>query len=698
MAAPQVADPWRGTAWPLVLRYLAPVVIFGAAVPIAGWLAPTLWLAATTGLLLTQTRLRRFGRDVAEAALASAYALASLYLLMSGNTAAEVLATTMLGVALFATLVRDHRNTRRLVVNVLPYLGVIAVMQIASVQAALAHHRPELITTIIGAPILTAAMFMTLRRDLVVAHRRLASALDSARSEGERYRLLAEHSTDVIATYEIDGRFTYVSPAVERLLGFSPGQLVGRRSYEIIHPDDHRRVTSEFKALVQRRDTSAHIEYRALTATGEVVWVEAHPTPVIGPDGVLTGFQDVVRDVSVRKVLEAELEAARGVAEAAAQAKADFLANMSHELRTPLTSILGYAALVDSQRELQPQTRDYVNRILTASDVLLTTVNDILDFSKLEAGQITLRPEPTNVVAVCKGALDLLTPQALIKGLELRFEATDDVLPLVMLDSQRLLQVLLNLAGNAVKFTSHGAVTLLLSARGDSLDFAVRDTGPGISEGDQGRLFQRFAQVDGSATRSHGGTGLGLAICKGLAAQMGGDVTVRSRLGEGSTFTLTLPIQRAGARGVEEPTGEPAMCLDRLRVLVVDDHAANRELARLVLTGAGAEVGDASCGYEALSRLAEAPYDVVLLDIRMPDLDGRSVLTRLRAEPGPNTTVPVVAFTADAPSFGDGDLAGFDDFIAKPMRPDELLLTVSRAAWSLPSSVERPSEELERHG
>jgi CheY-like chemotaxis protein len=249
-----------------------------------------------------------------------------------------------------------------------------------------------------------------------------------------------------------------------------------------------------------------------------------------------------------------------------------------------------------------------------------------------------------------------------------------------MIDSERLRQMLVNLIGNAVKFTETGAVSVRVipATAPDTVAIEVADTGVGLDPDAQALLFQRFTQIDGSMTRRHGGTGLGLAICKGLAEAMGGSIGVDSHVGDGSTFRLVLPIPPANLPEAGDEHGEIA-AIDGTRVFVVDDNPVNRELARKVLEAAGAEVSEASGGLEAVERLSQFPVDVVLMDLRMPGMDGHRTLARLRRDPGPNQDIPVLAFTADADLAGDGDLDAFDGVVKKPISPLDMYATIARA-------------------
>jgi len=512
----------------------------------------------------------------------------------------------------------------------------------------------------------------------------LAKATAALQHSEARYRLIGENTSDIIVMAEPNGRIEYISPSVA-MIGYTPDELIGTAFVKQMHPDDLARVWPQLKDLPPGA-TSQRMRWRAQHKTTKAwVWLESQPTMLKDPEtGGPAGFLDVVRDVSRQVEQEEALAAARAEAEEAASAKSQFLANMSHEIRTPLTAVLGFTSLLSEMPDLPETAAGYVDRIEGAGKGLLAIVNDILDFSKLEAGKFEVRPRPTDLTALCEETLQLFSTQADSKGLTLDFEVADGVPRAAMLDGDRLRQTLINLIGNAIKFTEAGGVTLTVAQPADDqVRIAVRDTGPGLDDEAQARLFQRFTQIDGSMTRRHGGTGLGLAICKGVAEAMGGEIGVESTLGQGATFFIVLPAPAVDAP--QELAGDDApLSIDGTRVFLVDDNATNRELARRILEAAGAEVHEACDGVEALERLGLLPVDVVLMDLRMPKLDGRGALARLRAEPGPNQDVPVLAFTADADLAGEHDLDGFDGLVRKPMQPLELYRTIAAATqWPL---------------
>ncbi|MBP7817483.1 MAG: PAS domain S-box protein [Phenylobacterium sp.] len=512
----------------------------------------------------------------------------------------------------------------------------------------------------------------------VTARREAEAAL--ANSEA-RYRLLAENAADMIICYDWRGVLSYLSPSVRRM-GYEPEELVGKRGFSSLHPEDRDRVVAAVMAYAQAPPGSEPIRYqhRGYRKDGTLVWLESISQAIHDPEtGVLLGFQDVVRDVSDRKALEDELGAARDAAEAATAVKSAFLANMSHEIRTPLTAILGFSSLLAQRLGLDALGRQHLERIQAGSQALLSIVNDVLDFSKLEAGQTEITPAPVAIAKTTEEVLALFQPQAEAKGLALVFE-TDGTLPdHLMVDPDRLRQILFNLIGNAVKFTEAGSVRLKVAYARDleRLHLFVADTGVGMDASQTARLFQRFSQVDAASTRKHGGTGLGLAICKGLVEAMGGGVSVESTPGQGSVFHVHLWAPPTDLAGPAEPASEAAPAED-LRVLVVDDNDVNRELARLLLESFGVRVSEAQDGEAALTLAQIDSVDLILMDIRMPRLDGPSTLRRLRAQPGPNQGVPVLAFSADADLEGAPWAREFDGLVRKPIVAAELLAEMDR--------------------
>ncbi|SFK62572.1 PAS domain S-box protein [Caulobacter sp. UNC279MFTsu5.1] len=510
-------------------------------------------------------------------------------------------------------------------------------------------------------------------------------AAEAALKDSEaRYRLMAENTTDMIMTADLSGRVTFVAASCRTLLGYTPDEVMGRSALELAYPEDRLRVKRVYRNLTKGQQVE-RVRWRVPHRSGKRdVWLESNPSLLRDPaTDAPVGFLDVIRDVTAQVGQEEALAAARAEAEAAAMVKGEFMANMSHEIRTPLTAVIGFSGLLAQRPELDEISQRYVQRVSSAGQALLAIVNDVLDFSKLEAGQVEITPRPVSPLAVAQDALALFAPQADAKGLWLECQVEGELPERVMIDPDRVRQVLLNLVGNAIKFTEQGAVRLFVGYDPSAarLRMRVEDTGAGISAEQQTKLFQRFSQVDASSTRKHGGTGLGLAICKGLTEAMGGGIAVRSVPGEGTVFSFHIAAQVAVGRGGELPAVTPETAgrsLDGVRVLVVDDNGVNRELARTVLEHMGAEVAEAGSGRAAIEAAAVEPFDCILMDLRMPEVSGLDALGEIRDMPGPNQDVPILAFTADSDLRLLGGDHGFDGLVSKPIRPADLVDAVDR--------------------
>ncbi len=671
-----------------------------------------------------------------------------------------------------------------------------------------------------------------------------------------RYRLIAEHASDIIVFSDLDTTRRYVSHAVTPILGYDPAELIGTAPRDFIHADDLPAFSRSLDALLSRREDSALTVLRYRHRDGHWVWLELAFSLVHDGGGIPNGFVSVLRDVSARVAAEEvarsgqaqnwaeaeerlramqarsdftsaasaailaqlaegvivtdaagritlvnvaaaaihgvsrldvepdaysetyhlfteegepyppldlplaravrgetvrearwrirrpdgaeviavgnaqplrgqdggqigavltvrddtariaaeeglrtlngtlaqrvaertrEAEAARELAEAGSRAKSEFLASMSHEIRTPLNGIIGYADLLLEDGGVTGRIRQYGERIRSAGAALLTVVNDVLDVSKIEAGQVQIASRPFALSLLIDNTLSIVRGFAESKGLALAVTSDPAAPAWVRGDEDRLRQVLLNLLNNAIKFTPSGRVDLAVSlsgTRGDTvdLDFRVSDTGIGIPADKQDRLFRRFSQVDGSYRRAHDGTGLGLSICKSLVELMGGAIGVESAEGRGASFSFTVSLPRAEAPAqAQRAVGESRARISR-RLLLAEDVPLNQDLARAILESEGHVVDVVPDGAAAVRAVETNPYDVVLMDVQMPVMDGVSATRAIRALDGPKARIPIIALTANVlpQQVAEFRAAGMGGHVGKPFARAELLDAIDR--------------------
>ena len=583
----------------------------------------------------------------------------------------------------FAQVYAYQSRTGYLLAGVIPSAAML-ITPLVSPSPAIARPWPVWLMLL-----LTVAFAMSSARQTVAARRRYEQATQDLRDSEQSYRLLADNVTDVISLASRDNQRLYVSPSIERILGFAPGELLVTPNYTYMHPDDTLAVQAFIDAVTEDSGPQT-MEYRVFSKDGGVVWAETTFSRLNDGSGRILG---VSRDVTHRKALEAELKEALARAEAAAAAKADFLANMTHELRTPLTAILGFAGVLRQSRTLAAQDARQAGLIHDASQTLLGVIGDVLDFSKLEAGAFELDPEPFDPIATARSAAAIVAEQAQAKGLTLTTRI-DETAPSLVGDAPRLRQVLLNFLSNAVKFTRQGGLELALThtPHGElcRLRIEVRDTGIGIDEEQIGALFTRFTQADASVSRRFGGTGLGLAISKEIVEAMQGRIGVSSTVGEGSTFWLEADLPLAGdwtatAEAAAGPEG-----FDRpIRALVVEDNAVNRELLTTLLTPFGVEIDTADDGAEAIEAVGRGRYDIILMDMQMPVMDGLTATRRIRdLRDRDAAATPIVAMTANVlpEQVARCREAGMDDHLGKPINLPQLLAAIDR--WTTPGARE----------
>jgi PAS domain S-box-containing protein len=547
------------------------------------------------------------------------------------------------------------------------------------------HHLP--LVPLVG--LLVLALFFVadgVMRSLAIRQRFEAAQRSMAASEAH-YRLLADNVTDVIARSGVDGERRYISPSVAQALGFTAEELMRTPGYTYLHPDDRGYVARTVASLTAKTPQRT-IDYRVLRKDGEVVWAETGFTlvPGAGPDGAGEVIS-VSRNITARKALETQLVEARRRAEEAAAAKSDFLANMTHELRTPLNAIIGFSGVLADSRKLEADDARHARLIRDASDSLLDLVNGVLDFSRLEAGAVELETKPFDPAETARAMVALLTQQADAKDLMLAVEVEGEDRPMVG-DATRIRQVVLNFLSNAIKFTAEGGVTVAVrQTRVDAdralLRVAVTDSGPGIARDKIDQLFDRFTQADATVSRQYGGTGLGLAICKRTIELMGGAIGCDSRPGQGSTFWFEVTLPRAEALDAAPPAPAASVPDAPLRLLLVEDVAVNRELIATLLAPFDITIEMAENGQLAVEAMQRGAFDLVLMDVQMPVMDGLTAARAIRALAVPGAlSTPIIAMTANVlPEQVRKCLdAGMDDHLGKPVSPAALLSVLSRWA------------------
>ena len=510
----------------------------------------------------------------------------------------------------------------------------------------------------------------------------LNTALEDQHIELRNLALVAKHANDSVVMTDPDGRITWVNSAFTRMTEYTASEAIGTSPGELLNgPETNGETVARINATLKRGE-KCRVEILNYSKSGKKVWVETNLVPILDDEGRIETVIAVERDISLQKKQAVDLADARDAAEKAAHEKADFLATMSHEIRTPMNAIMGMSDLL-SEKDLDEDGRLYTNTIHTSAAALLKIINNVLDMSKLEAGKLEMSHVTFDLRDCLQSATTMFRPMTREKGLELVLDLPDDLPQMVEGDDGRLRQIIINILGNAIKFTAEGtvkvAVTHLVENGQCQLKIEVHDQGVGIASEDIDRIFDEFAQAKEDTSRHFGGTGLGLSISRKLAKEMGGDISASSIPGLGSVFTITVGL--AIARAPKTSSGENVADLKQeippgLRVLVADDNPTNRLLIKKYLADCDLDLEFAFDGRQAVDLARSNPPDVIFMDMNMPEMNGIEATKMLRADG--NSTTCIIALTANTtPEDQAASLAaGMNSFLSKPIRKAALLATL----------------------
>ncbi len=509
-------------------------------------------------------------------------------------------------------------------------------------------------------------------------------------AEEKFYKTVVEDGSDIIFIVDYNANIVYHNPSVKKTMGYD--SLSGKHFFDFINPKQLKGVKRLFKESTNL-PYNANIEFEFLCKSGKYKYLEFNSINLKHKDGIDALILDC-RDISGRKKDQEELIKAQ-------KTKEQFLANMSHEIRTPVNGIAGMVNLLTNTMQSKEQSK-YLNAIKHSADNLKVIINDILDYSVIESGKVSLERIGFDIDYQVKAVINSLELHASEKKLKIDYIKRQSKINVLLGDPVRLSQILINLINNAIKFTNEGAITISLSCTYDSdkiaiVKFEVKDTGIGISESKLDHIFDTFKQADESITRKYGGTGLGLAISKQLVEMQGGKIKVKSEVNKGTTFFFSIPYEIGSELDlIHKPSGSKKLRkgrFDGLRILLVEDNDINRLYASTILKKWNCKCDEAVNGEIALELLRKNNYDLILMDVHMPVMDGLEATRIIRKSfKSPKKDIPIIAFTANAIKGEKEDYMeiGMDDYISKPFIPDELHNLISKYHLPISEEVENP--------
>ncbi|MFC3077929.1 ATP-binding protein [Phenylobacterium terrae] len=661
---------------------------------VMGWLAAVLiWEAVSTQLLDRYVVGLPQERGLAVYAVLNVAGAAIFHLLAVASLAQGSAVGVALGIAWlsgsFTNIFVYFAGSRRLLwISLAP--GILAAL-----AGPILAYGPGLTALAISGLIL---MGLVAARGYALDHQAVLSQLADRQFDlldlERKVSVALEAAGDGLIEYDLRNGAYYGDRNWLAMFGYAPGELAMPILHlsDFLHPEDEGRLRRSYAEHLEGRTPHTTCEVRMRCKDGSYKWVLTRGR-VVERDaaGEAVRILGTVIDISARKALEHELEAARDAAEAANLAKSQFVANMSHEIRTPLNGVVGVAGAL-ARTGLTPQQQEMVGLIQSSGQVLERLLSDILDQAKIESGAFALETAPFDLRAEIDSAVELMRARAEEKGLAFRLVYGLAAQGVFVGDAVRIRQIVSNLASNAIKFTDAGEVRITVDAvagegGSERLRIAVADTGIGIAPDAAVRLFQRFSQADGSISRRFGGTGLGLSISRALAELMGGDIAVASEPGRGSVFTVTVPLARAessapvpeGARAQDEPLAR----LKGMRVLLAEDHPTNQKVVQLILEPLGVALHVVDNGALAVDAFRPGAFDLVLMDMQMPVMDGLAAVGEIRrreARAGAAPT-PIAMLTANAsPEHRQAaEAAGADAHVAKPITPESLIAGIAAA-------------------
>jgi len=500
----------------------------------------------------------------------------------------------------------------------------------------------------------------------------------------EKYSNIVNNANDGIYLRDLNGTIIFANRKFAEIHEYPLDEIIGRKSWEFLHPDSLKKITESRELDRVQSGYQTQGEEVGLTKSGKSVYLDIRTGPLMN-HGEITGIFGIIRNISERKEYERQLTEERDRANQANTAKSEFLANMSHEIRTPMNAILGFSEALYHKLESQ-QHKKILKSVLSSGNLLLSLLNDILDLSKIEAGKLEIVPQPIDFSSLLQEIVLLFKDKAHAKGVELNTLIAPDFPRVILLDEIRIKQVVFNLVGNALKFTHHGYVNIHASFTKTNesigeMQFEVEDSGIGIPETQQELIFESFRQQSGQSNRQYGGIGLGLAISKRLVEKMNGTISVSSIEGKGSTFKVFFPaveISNRGAKRKDVYDEVPNITFDPVSILVIDDVASNIETIESLLSNSGLTISSAENGEMALEILNHSIPELIILDIRMPGMDGYEVAKHIRKNKK-TKHVPVIAYTASV--FGTEkniEFSNFDGVIFKPVNRFELYEQLKR--------------------